>query len=364
MKTYGLIGLGLIGGSIVRSLKKQPDPCRIIASSRSRAPLEAALSEHMIDAIAESPADPLFSECDMIFVCTPVQIGIEALKELKQVLSPHTLLTDVGSVKTDIHEAIEELGLADQFIGGHPMAGSEKTGFSNSSDHLFENAYYILTPTDTVPAEKVEEYRQLAASFGALPMVLSYKEHDYITAAVSHLPHVIASSLVNTVHNLDGQEQHMKMIAAGGFKDITRIASSSPEMWEQICMTNQANIRRVMDEFIELLQKARDDMETGNGDGIHQMFADSREYRNSFVDASHGAIKKKYALYCDVIDEAGAIATIATILAVNQISIRNIGIVHNREYEQGALYIEFYEQPALQAAAKILRHHRYIVWET
>lgn len=362
--TYGFIGLGLIGGSLAKALKKIDKNCKIAAYTRSKATTQEALEAGSIDAICTSTHDPLFGICDYIFLCAPVGNNIAALEDLKPILNPNCILTDVGSVKTNIHEAVNRLGLTKQFIGGHPMTGSEKTGFANAKEHLFENAYYILTPSADVPGEWVDRYHALAASLGAIPLVLSYQEHDYITAAVSHLPHVIASSLVNTVHNLDSKEEHMKLIAAGGFKDITRIASSSPEMWEQICLYNNENISRVMDEFIRLLTEARDQMNSANGGGIYKMFEASRDYRNSFSSASLGSIKKTYRIYCDIIDESGAIATIATVLAVNGISIKNIGIVHNREFEEGVLKIEFYEEAPSKKAAEILRQHRYQVWET
>lgn len=362
--TYGFVGLGLIGGSLARTLKKLDETCRIYAYTRTKATTQSALEAGAIDAICASTHDSLFSQCDYIFLCAPVGNNIAALEDLKNVIAPDCILTDVGSVKTNIHEAVIRLGLTNQFIGGHPMTGSEKTGFENASDHLFENAYYILTPSSDVPKEWVDRYYALAASLGAIPLVLDYEEHDYITAAVSHLPHVIASSLVNTVHNLDSKDEHMKLIAAGGFKDITRIASSSPEMWEQICIYNSENIDKVMDEFIRLLTEAREHMRASDGSHIYRMFQESRDYRNSFSSASLGIIKKTYRIYCDIIDESGAIATIATTLAVNGINIKNIGIVHNREFEEGVLRIEFYEEEPTKRAAEILRQHRYQVWET
>lgn len=360
---YGFIGLGLIGGSLARNLKKLDESCRICAYTRTRETSEKAFREGILDEICSSPSDEKFRDCDYLFLCAPVITNIRTLPEIQKVLSPDTVLTDVGSVKTGIHEEVERLGLTGQFIGGHPMTGSEKSGFDSGSDHLFENAYYILTPAKDVPREWVDRYYQLALSLKAIPLVLDYHEHDYITAAVSHLPHVIASSLVNTVHVLDGKEEHMKTIAAGGFRDITRIASSSPEMWEQICVDNSTNIARVMDEFISQMQQARNHMCRGDGSYIHDMFEQSRDYRDSFSFAPRGPVKKLYRIYCDVIDESGAIATIATILAVNSISIKNIGIVHNREFEEGALSIEFYEENAKKQAAELLRHHRYTVWD-
>ena len=361
---YGFIGLGLIGGSLAKCLKKQDPGCRIFAYTRTPETTAAALSEGIIDGILQSPDGPFPCHCDMIFLCAPVETNISVLKSLKEHLPPDTIVTDVGSVKTPIHEAVQMLGLEKQFIGGHPMAGSEKSGYSSSNDHLFENAYYILTPSPESPHDALERYRKLVLSFKALPLILDYRKHDYITAAVSHLPHVIASSLVNTVHNLDTPEEYMKLIAAGGFKDITRIASSSPDMWEQICITNQENISSVMDEFIRLLDQARSQMKSGNGSYIHRMFEKSRDYRASFSSVQKGSLHPIYRIYCDIIDEAGAIATIATILAVGGISIKNIGIIHNREYEEGVLSIEFYDDESVRKAVKVLRHHRYTVWDT
>ncbi len=362
-KVFGFIGLGLIGGSLARGIRQNYDNCRIMAYTRTQKTSEEALRDGVIDMICSSPSDPLFRACDMIFLCAPVINNIEALASLKMVLSPDCILTDVGSVKTGIHEAVTAHGLEKQFIGGHPMTGSEKSGFAYSSSHLFENSYYILTPTKQVSEEKVAFYRDLVLSMKALPLVLDYKEHDFITAAVSHLPHVIAAALVNTVHHLDTPDQHMKLIAAGGFRDITRIASSSPEMWEQICVDNRENIDQVMEEFISLMQEARAHMLDRDGGHIHRMFEESRDYRDSFSFSSRGPIKKVHRIYCDILDESGAIATIATILAVSGISIKNIGIIHNREFEDGVLSIVFYEEEAAANAAKILRAHRYNVTE-
>ena len=333
-----------------------------MAYSRTAQTTASALEQHVIDTICTSPSDSKFADCDCIFLCAPVGSNIEALKQLKDVASDSCILTDVGSVKTDIHSAADALGLNGRFIGGHPMTGSEKSGFSNAQSHLFENAYYVITPSENTRQEAIDAYRDLATAIGSIPLILDYRQHDYVTAAVSHLPHLIAASLVNTVHDLDSEDELMKLIAAGGFKDITRIASSSPEMWEQICVSNSKNISDVMDTFISLLEGARREMDHGNGKAIHDVFRRSRDYRDSFSSSSLGSIKKTYQIYCDIIDESGAIATIATTLAVNSISIKNIGIVHNREFEEGVLRIDFYEEEPSLKAAEILRQHHYQVW--
>ena len=363
MTVYAIFGLGLIGGSLASSIKKAQPDSRILAYNRNASVVDDAIKEGIADYALSGPSDSALSGCDMIFLCAPTGVNINLLEELKDNISPECIITDAGSVKVGIHEKARALGLTDRFIGGHPMAGSEKTGLKNATDHMFENAYYILTPEKDVPAEMIQKYKSLVESIHALPLILSCEEHDYITAAISHLPHVIASSLVNTVHDLDGSEEHMKKIAAGGFKDITRIASSSPEMWENICVHNKDNISKVMDVFIDHLIRARDHMNADDGPYINRMFAASRDYRNSFSDSSYGVLKRVYRIYCDIIDESGAIATIATILAVGGISIKNIQILHNREFEEGVLRIEFYDEESSVKAATLLRQHRYQIWD-
>ena len=239
--TCGFIGLGLIGGSIARALKEYNENIKIIAYDINTDSLKQAQKDRVADVITDS-IDDHFSTCDYIFLCAPVQKNDDNLNAVKKFMSPSCLLTDVGSVKSTIHEAIHEAGLEHCFIGGHPMAGSERTGYINSKASLLENAYYILTPTESVPGNRLEEYRELVTHMNAIPLILDYRKHDYVTAAISHLPHVIAASLVNLVKDSDYEDGIMKLIAAGGFKDITRIASSSAVMWQQICLTNTENI--------------------------------------------------------------------------------------------------------------------------
>ncbi len=360
--TCGFIGLGLIGGSIAKAIKEKITDSYIIAYDLNRETLNAALAEKVADVITDS-IDSRFSDCDYLFLCAPVQKNDENLQAVKAVLSPDCLLTDVGSVKTDIHRAIREAGLESQFVGGHPMAGSERVGFLHSKAVLLENAYYILTPTDKVPQEKVDAYKNLVARLGALPMVLTCEQHDYVTAAISHLPHVIAASLVNLVRDSDSEEGIMKMIAAGGFKDITRIASSSPVMWQQICLTNTEHISRLLSDYINALCAIRDKLDCRDENALYDFFDSARIYRDSFINTSSGPIKRDYAMNIDIADEPGALASIATILALNNISIKNIGIVHNRELEGGVLRIEFYEEASVTKAKDILGNKGYTLYE-
>lgn len=356
--TCGFIGLGLIGGSIAKAIRNKMPEAYLIAYDINASSLELALKEGVIQE-ACSWIGSTFEKCDYIFLCAPVSHNDENLLALKNHISPHAVLTDVGSVKTGIHEHILAMGMEDFFIGGHPMTGSERFGYANSKASLFENAYYILTPTKTTPTEKVSAYQTLVQTIGAIPLVLPYEQHDYVTAAISHLPHVIAASLVNLVKNSDSKEGIMKMIAAGGFKDITRIASSSPTMWQQICMINTQNISAFLDKYIEDLSAFRQILSRKDTDALYQFFDTARAYRESFIDASSGPIKTEYVITVDIADKPGAIAAIASLLAMHDVSIKNIGINHNRELAEGALRIEFYEETALTDAVRVLQEHGY-----
>ncbi len=357
--TCGFIGLGLIGGSIARALKQSVPEVRIVAFDVNGKSLKLALEQHIADVITDR-IDRNFSCCDYIFLCAPVQKNDANLAAVKEIMSPDCLLTDVGSVKTTIHTAVRDAGLERCFIGGHPMAGSERTGFANSKASLLENIYYILTPTDKVPSEKLENYRKLVTDMGAIPLILDYERHDYVTAAISHLPHVVASSLVNLVRDSDSSDGIMKMVAAGGFKDITRIASSSTVMWQQICLTNTSNISQLLGDYIDALIRIRKTLDSRDKDGLYDFFDSARIYRDSFINASSGPIKRSFRISVDIADKAGSLARITTLLSEHGINIKNIGITHNRETEDGVLQLEFYEENSLQEAVRLLKAEGYL----
>lgn len=357
----GFVGLGLIGGSIARALRQFYPDCRLLAYDINPDSLEAAVK----DGVVNEPLPEInaaFSQCDYIFLCAPVSENDRSLSLIKKYISPSCLLTDVGSVKTDIHENIKKAALDHQFIGGHPMAGSERTGYLNSKALLLENAYYILTPCEGIPEDTTRNFKELISSLGAIPLVLTCDLHDYITAAVSHLPHVVAASLVNLIKTSDQEDGIMKMIAAGGFKDITRIASSSPAMWQQICLTNRENILSLLDDYIYALEHVRNQVSESDKEALYSFFDQARSYRDSFIDSSSGPIKKSYAVNIEIADEPGALAAIATILALHQISIKNIGITHNREQEDGVLRVEFYQEESIEKASQILSAKGYTVY--
>ena len=355
---FGFIGLGLIGGSIARAIKRVREDSYIVAFTPHKETVDAAHSQGIIDKpLYEIGKD--FSDCDIIFLCAPVEINNENLVKLVPFLNKNTLLTDIGSVKTGIHDKVKELGLEKQFIGGHPMAGTERIGFGNSKASLLENAYYILTKTEFTDEDKINKYYELVKEIGAIPLVVPFMQHDYITAAISHVPHVVSASLVNLVHDNDTKDHLMKLIAAGGFKDITRISSSSPVMWQQICTTNSYNISDLLSKYIDSLIDIKLAIDEHDEDKLYNFFYTAKKYRESFIETSSGPIMQTFTIHVDIADKPGNLAKVATLLSDNDINIKNIGIVHNREYERGTLRIELHDQKGKDSAIKTLTENGY-----
>ncbi len=356
----GFIGLGLIGGSIAEKIKSNDPSTKLYASAnRSSTVAEAYRAGLIENSEPLSPSD--FSDCDLIFLCAPVESNLAYLRRLKPVIKENCCITDVGSTKSQIHEEVIRLGMEKNFIGGHPMTGSEKTGLANANERLLENAYYIITPTAATPESDIAQFRAFVSSLGSIPLILSYETHDYATAAISHLPHMIAFSLVNLVRQSDTADETLKTIAAGGFKDITRIASSSPVMWQNICSSNRRQLLLLMDRYMEMFQKLREDIAGDRTEALIDCFTAAKDYRDSFAVPGVRSADRCYELFVDLADETGGIATIAIILAFQQISIKNIGIIHNREFEDGVLRIAFYDEEALVHAQELLLRHSYVI---
>lgn len=360
-ETIGFYGLGLIGGSIAKTLKEKLPSIRLLATSGHLETVKEAHRAGVIENDTLLPPDA-FLACDLVFLCAPVSKNIAYLEELARATEKRTLLTDVGSVKGTVHEAAERLSLSDRFIGGHPMTGSEKTGFSHASETLLENAYYLLTPEPKVEEARVAEFAALVRTLGAIPLVLDATRHDQATAAVSHLPHVLAAALVNLVRESEDESGTLKRIAAGGFRDITRIASSSPEMWESICLENQEQILFLMDRFTEVFSDARERIASGDGEKIRTMFTAAKNYRDS-LNLQDGGKHTIHELFSDLTDTEGQIARVTTLLAGRHINLKNIGIVHNREFEQGVLHIEFYDAAGVRDAAALLSESGYTIYQ-
>lgn len=280
----GFIGFGLIGGSIARIRRKQHPNEELIAYNyrkTSNPNLDEALSDGVLSHIETNLES--FKKCDIIFLSAPVLINISYLEKLKPIIKPDCILTDVGSVKEDIQKAVEALGMASQFIGGHPMAGAEKAGYHYSSVSLMHKAYYILSPTEQTPHHMIETLQKMVEEMGAIPVIIESNIHDRAVAAISHIPHIAAAALVNLVRSQE-QTDLMKILSAGGFKDITRIASSSPDMWQSICLSNKDSILNLLHCLKDSFQDIITMIETEDKDSIYQFFANAKEFRDSIPE--------------------------------------------------------------------------------
>lgn len=362
----GFIGLGLIGGSIAKAIKKSHPDYRLISFYYSKQDYKENHEQALLDGILDEAFDTLsasFHQCNYIFLCAPVIHNCSYLPQLKSLIHPACIVTDVGSVKGIIHHAAMEHGLSHNFIGGHPMAGSEKSGYAHSNSLLLENAYYILTPCNDVPMDAVDNLSQLIKDMKAIPIPMNATYHDDVVAAISHVPHVIASSLVHLLQSTDDENRTMLLLAAGGFKDITRIASASPAMWESICLTNAESILSFLQQFKFILTEAEQIIREKDRQAIYRFFETAKDVRNQIPAHGVGLIKQVYEVFVDISDETGAIATIATLLAHSNISIKNIGIIHNREFEDGVLRIELYNEEAVTKTVALLTQSHYTIYK-
>lgn len=279
----GFVGFGLIGGSIARAMRISSPHIQIHVYTRRKNPdLEAGVQEGVINRLFYE-IDDNFSDFDIIFLCAPVLTNIEILHKLKPLIHGNCIITDVGSVKGNIHEEAARLGMQKNFIGGHPMAGSEKTGYANSSASLLKNCYYLLTPTGQTEETNLNRLKAVLSCTESNFVILDPKLHDIVTAAISHVPHIVAAALVNMVQNNDDENEYMKSFAAGGFKDITRIASSSPEMWESICLSNKNSICALLDQLNTILHEIQTSIEEENGEAVRTFFKSAGDYRNSMT---------------------------------------------------------------------------------
>lgn len=278
---FGFVGFGLIGGSIAKALKIAHPNCTITATTRTLSVLEPAKKDGVVDNIVPT-VNESFNNFDYIFLCTPVITITQYLKQLKPFIKKSCIITDVGSVKGAIHKAVTQLDMEDNFIGGHPMAGSELTGYLNSSADIMINAKYVITPTKKTTQEQLQAYVQLVKDCKAYPVVMDYSLHDYTVAGISHVPHIISASLAKLVMDNDDNSHYMHLLAAGGFKDTTRIAASSPEMWDQICATNSDAICELLTKYIDLLANVRDNINNKTDGYVSDLFDTSRNYRNTF----------------------------------------------------------------------------------
>jgi prephenate dehydrogenase len=287
-------GVGLIGGSFALAIKSAVAvrQCpRIVGMGRTRAPLEEALRRGVIDEIGTDWASAL-KGADLVLLGMPVGQMAPVMKALMPHLEPQTLVTDGGSTKSDV-VAVARSVFGDkiaQFVPGHPIAGAEKSGVSAAKADLYVDKRVVLTPLRESAAGDIAKVRAVWELCGARVSELPADEHDRVFAAVSHLPHLLAFALVHDLATRANSEQ-LFGFAAGGFRDFTRIASSHPEMWRDICLANRRALIQEVDAYMTELLKTRVLLASGDAAGLEAMFATARARRDAWLDSLPAAGK-------------------------------------------------------------------------
>lgn len=358
-----IIGLGLIGSSIALCIKKEHPAVTIIGIDNQESSVDFALKRKIIDQ-KESTIETAAVQADIIFLCTPVKSMLKQLKLLGTLsLKPEVIITDVGSTKLEIIETAQAAGLK-TFIGGHPMAGSHKSGVTAADENLFENAYYILTASEAGTQKQVQQLQTILQGTRAKFVVLTAKEHDQITGMLSHLPHIIAAGLVNQSKVFNEEHPRSRQLAAGGFRDITRIASSDPQMWTDILLSNKEALLALMGSWQTEMKQVSDWIQNENSEAIYQFFYEAKETRNQMPVHKEGAIPAFYDLFVDVPDVPGVIAEITGLLGKANLSLINLKILETREDIYGILQLTFKRQDDLEKAkVTIEKETEYLCYE-
>jgi prephenate dehydrogenase len=355
MTTIAIFGVGLIGGSLALCFKGKAG-LRVVGYSNRQSSADKYVARGVVDA-ATTSVEEAASDADYIFLCVPVGKLDEYLRQLAAMkLKPGCIITDVGSTKASVAASARSISLQSGavFIGGHPMAGGEKSGVEAANEMLFENALYVLTPEPDAPEEAVEKLKGLLAHTRAQIVQVEPELHDEIVGAISHLPHVIAVQLVNQVREYNESNTLYQVLAAGGFRDITRIASSDPVMWRDILVDNRKVIIRLLQEWRDGTNRFISMLERGDAAQIEEAFRTSGEFRSQFHERRKGAIGAVYECYIDVPDHPGIIGRIATELGNARINLSNLQIIESREDVPGILRLSFRAQDDLDRAVTLL----------
>lgn len=287
MKLFGkmtVIGVGLLGASLAKACKERCLVDEIAGYGRSRENLEKAKRLKIIDH-CPGDLDEAVSDADLIVLCTPVSTIVPLIQNMVSQVKPGALITDVGSVKDPIvHGADKLIPEGKFFVGSHPIAGGENSGLEASTANLYQGAKCIVTPTEKTDKAALEKISALWQAVGMKVMSLTTDEHDFVFGAVSHLPHIVAYALMNTLGALKTPDnREVTAFSGAGLKDITRIASSDPVMWRDICLSNRNHSLDLIDKFQNKLEEIRSTIEKGDGEELKKEFMDANKYRLNVV---------------------------------------------------------------------------------
>ena len=286
-----ILGMGLIGGSLGLAFREAVgDPIRVTGYARRRDVVEKALAAGAADFMAMTVQEAV-READFVFLCVPMLQMLPLAQECLGFMKPGSVLTDVGSTKSWLAKKIRPLLPAGvHYIGGHPMAGREKSGIEAAVPTLFQQRWYIFTPYDDTPLRALKNLQDLVARTGALTAVLPEAEHDRITAVISHTPHIAAATLVHLLKQEEDPAWTARFVG-GGFRDTTRIASSDADMWADICLTNPNNITAELAEMQKVLADLSEMIRAGNREGLHAFFREAKQLRDAVLLQEQSALQ-------------------------------------------------------------------------
>ena len=355
-----IIGVGVIGGSLGLAIKKHFPSVHIVGFDKPGV-LRKALKRGAIDEAAKA-LRPALSDADLVFLATPVSVIQKVLPRLAAHTSSHTLITDVGSVKRSIMRAASRLFPEGNFIGGHPMAGVELSGVEAAHPLLFENAVYVLSPMKTTTQKRLEQFADFLRDLGARVVILDPKTHDEVASVVSHLPQLTAVALTNVAGKEHTSGRRHLRLAAGGFRDLTRIASSRPEMWTDILEFNRDEIDRSISLLIRELGRYRSFLRKRTKD-LPGKFRSARKIRDSIPKSMKGFLYPLAELYVFVKDKPGMMAKMTSVLAKAEINIKDIELVKVREGRGGTFRLAFESKEMSARAVVILKRAGFEIGE-
>jgi len=281
-----VIGVGLIGGSLARALRHAGEVGEIIGCGRGRENLDRAVELGVIDRFTHDIGEAVRG-ADMVFLAVPLGAMESAFRKMRGNIDVDALITDGGSAKASVVEACQTgLGsLPPGFVPGHPIAGTEKSGVEASFLELYHGRRVILTPTAATSPSALERVTSMWRSCGAEVTRMSVAHHDEVLAATSHLPHMLAFGLVDTLARMDENDEIFRY-AAGGFRDFTRIASSNPVMWRDICVANKAALAAMMQRYIEDMEMLAETIRRGDGKQLLEIFSRAKAARDRYIDTA------------------------------------------------------------------------------
>ena len=278
-----VIGVGLIGGSLALALKEAGAVGHVVGIGRGLPNLETALRLGVVDSYTQDIAAGV-AEADVVFLATPVQALGALAKQAMPHLKPGAILTDGGSVKQAVIDAIEPHLRDDvHFVPGHPIAGTENSGAEAAFATLYCDRRCILTPTTNTDAAALDLMQSMWQLVGSQVVIMDVEKHDRVLAAISHLPHMVAYEMVNAVGSYDRYNENILEYSAGGFRDFTRIASSDPTMWRDIALTNREALVEMMEQFEAFIAELKEDVAVGSADRLFEFFRRSKKSRDEIL---------------------------------------------------------------------------------